>query len=155
MALYIDHPDGTTTVYGHLQRAVPVVADLIRKLQYQKESFANANYNGYIKTRTRRQVPHDILRQEVRKDVELILYSQYANAMILASLFMPLVAVNGAVRRIVMYFALFMVLLIPKAFREFLDPQSGGILKLLFGGILLYLLLSGVYGSSYAYSLIN
>ena len=122
--------------------------------QYQRESCTSADYNGYTKTRTRRQVPHDILRQEVRKDVELILYSQYANAMILASLFMPLVAINGAMRRIVMYFALFMVLLIPKAFREFLDPQSRGIIKLFFGGILLYLLLSGVNGSSYEYSLL-
>lgn len=122
--------------------------------QYQKENYINANSNGYPQTRTRQPVPHNVLRQELSKDVELVLYSQYANAMILASLFMPLVAINGAVRRIVMYFALFMVLLIPKAFREYLEPQSRGIIKLFFGGILLYLLLSGINGSSYEYSLL-
>lgn len=38
-ALYIEHPDGTTTVYGHLQRFVPCIAEKVRKLQYQRESF--------------------------------------------------------------------------------------------------------------------
>lgn len=38
-ALYIEHPDGTTTVYGHLQRFVPAVTKLVRALQYQQESF--------------------------------------------------------------------------------------------------------------------
>lgn len=38
-ALYIEHPDGTTTVYGHLQRFVPQISAIVRKLQYQKESF--------------------------------------------------------------------------------------------------------------------
>lgn len=38
-ALYIEHPDGTTTVYGHLQRFAPPISAIIRKLQYQKESF--------------------------------------------------------------------------------------------------------------------
>lgn len=38
-ALYIEHPDGTTTVYGHLQRFIPPVAELVRELQYEQESF--------------------------------------------------------------------------------------------------------------------
>lgn len=116
--------------------------------QYQRET-GFQNTNNYIK----KSVTHDLSRQAVRKDVELVLYSQYANAMILASLFMPLVAINGATRRIVMYFALFMILLIPKAFREFIEPNSRKLLNILFGAALIYLLLSGVYGSSYSYSL--
>lgn len=39
-ALYIDHPDGTTTVYGHLLRFVPRINGVVRQLQYEKESFA-------------------------------------------------------------------------------------------------------------------
>lgn len=38
-ALYIEHNDGTTTVYGHLQRFVPRIADIVRRIQYQKEQF--------------------------------------------------------------------------------------------------------------------
>lgn len=38
-ALYVEHPDGTTTVYGHLQRFISSVSALIRKIQYTKESF--------------------------------------------------------------------------------------------------------------------
>lgn len=39
LALYVEHEDGTTTVYGHLERFVPQVGDLVRKLQYANESF--------------------------------------------------------------------------------------------------------------------
>lgn len=39
-ALYLDHPDGTTTVYAHLQRFTPEVADYIKEKQYATESFA-------------------------------------------------------------------------------------------------------------------
>lgn len=38
-ALYIEHEDGTTTVYGHLQRFCFPVNQIVRELQYQKESF--------------------------------------------------------------------------------------------------------------------
>src|ERR1035437_2420876 len=38
--LYIDHPNGTTTIYGHLERFSPPVAEYIRKIQYDKEQFA-------------------------------------------------------------------------------------------------------------------
>lgn len=38
-ALYLEHPDGTTTVYGHLQRFAPSIETLVRELQYQRESF--------------------------------------------------------------------------------------------------------------------
>lgn len=38
-ALYVEHPDGTTTVYGHLQRYTKVVKELARALQYARESF--------------------------------------------------------------------------------------------------------------------
>ena len=38
-ALYIEHADGTTSVYGHLQDFVPSVIKLARQLQYEQESF--------------------------------------------------------------------------------------------------------------------
>ena len=37
--LYLTHPDGTTTVYGHLQRFAPKIAEFARRQQYAKESF--------------------------------------------------------------------------------------------------------------------
>lgn len=119
---------------------------------YQNENGLQ-NANNAFQSSARQPVSYALAHRKARKDVELVLYSQYANAMLLASLFMPLVAVNGAVRRIVMYFALFMVLLIPKAFREFIEPNSRKLLNILFGAALIYLLISGVYGSSYSYSL--
>lgn len=39
-ALYIDHPNGTTTVYGHLERFREPLASWVKELQYQKESFS-------------------------------------------------------------------------------------------------------------------
>lgn len=38
-ALYVEHPDGTTTVYGHLLRYTPEVARIVREKQYERESF--------------------------------------------------------------------------------------------------------------------
>lgn len=38
-ALYLTHPDGITTVYGHLQRYTASVAAYIKEQQYAKESF--------------------------------------------------------------------------------------------------------------------
>lgn len=38
-ALYIDHPNGYTTVYGHLQEYAPKIEDYVRAKQYQKKSF--------------------------------------------------------------------------------------------------------------------
>ena len=38
--LYIHHPDGKTSVYGHLDRFAPEIEALVRDSQYQKESFA-------------------------------------------------------------------------------------------------------------------
>ena len=39
-ALYIDHPNGTTTVYGHLESFAPHIQEHVRRIQYEKESFA-------------------------------------------------------------------------------------------------------------------
>ena len=39
-ALYIGHPNGTTTLYGHLQSFAPQIENYIRKIQYEKETFA-------------------------------------------------------------------------------------------------------------------
>lgn len=38
-ALYIQHPNGYTTVYGHLQKFSPEIEAYIKKLQYSKESY--------------------------------------------------------------------------------------------------------------------
>ena len=38
-ALYITHPNGYTTVYGHLQQFSPEIDAYVRKKQYEKESF--------------------------------------------------------------------------------------------------------------------
>ncbi len=38
-ALYVEHADGTTTVYGHLLRYTPEVTRIIREKQYEGESF--------------------------------------------------------------------------------------------------------------------
>lgn len=37
--LYLTHPDGTTTVYGHLQRFSQKIADYVKEQQYAQESF--------------------------------------------------------------------------------------------------------------------
>ena len=39
-AVYITHPDGTTTVYGHLHSFSTKVADWVRAIQYERESFS-------------------------------------------------------------------------------------------------------------------
>ena len=43
-ALYLQHPDGTTTVYGHLQRYSTAIADYILDAQYAAKDFAIDNY---------------------------------------------------------------------------------------------------------------
>ena len=39
-AVYVKHPDGTTSIYGHLDHFTPAIARLVRKEQYAKESFS-------------------------------------------------------------------------------------------------------------------
>ena len=39
LAVYLDHPNGYTSVYGHLQRFNPKIAAYIETLQYQKQTF--------------------------------------------------------------------------------------------------------------------
>ena len=38
-ALYINHPNGFTTVYGHLQRFSPKIATIVKNLEYEKKTF--------------------------------------------------------------------------------------------------------------------
>lgn len=38
-ALYITHPNGYVTVYGHLQKFTQAVNEYVRKIQYEKETF--------------------------------------------------------------------------------------------------------------------
>jgi len=37
--LYLSHPDGTTTVYGHLEKFTPLVNEYVKDRQYYTESF--------------------------------------------------------------------------------------------------------------------
>jgi len=39
LALYINHPNGYTSVYGHLQRFSPKIAQQVKSIQYQKKSY--------------------------------------------------------------------------------------------------------------------
>lgn len=39
-ALYVTHPNGYTSVYGHLSKFSPEIESFIRKIQYDKQSFA-------------------------------------------------------------------------------------------------------------------
>lgn len=39
-ALYIQHPNGYTTVYGHLSRFSPEIEAFVKKLQYEQESYS-------------------------------------------------------------------------------------------------------------------
>ena len=38
-ALYMNHPDGTTTVYGHLEKFHPKLQEYVKEKQYDQESF--------------------------------------------------------------------------------------------------------------------
>jgi len=40
LALYIDHPNGYSTVYGHLDRFAPKIAEWVRKKQYERKKYA-------------------------------------------------------------------------------------------------------------------
>jgi len=45
-AVYINHPDGTTSVYGHLDSFAPAIESAVRDSQYVKESFSvNLNFS--------------------------------------------------------------------------------------------------------------
>jgi len=85
--------------------------------------------------------------------VGIMKYMQYTNSMYIACLFMPLVAVNGSIRRIVMYFALFIILLIPKGLKAILTPSVNVLVRFVLAVLLLYLLISGTSSSSYYYTL--
>jgi len=46
-AVYINHPDGTTSVYGHLDYFAPKIESAVRDSQYVKESFSvNLNFSA-------------------------------------------------------------------------------------------------------------
>ena len=37
--IYIEHPNGTTSVYAHLKKFAPKIEEYVKKNQYEKESF--------------------------------------------------------------------------------------------------------------------
>lgn len=42
-ALYVNHPNGYTTVYAHLRRFSPEIQEYVKSIQYQKEQYATGN----------------------------------------------------------------------------------------------------------------
>ncbi len=107
-------------------------------------------YRNIKKSKAANRASNETILMEMR----MPMYALYTNAMYLASVFMPLVAVNGAVRRIVMYFSLFIIFIIPKGLREiFGDGLCLLLLKLLLCAFLTYLLLYSTLDSSYSYHL--
>ena len=42
-ALYIDHPNGFTTVYAHLKKYAPKIQEYVKKTQYEKQSYYTGN----------------------------------------------------------------------------------------------------------------
>ena len=43
--LYVEHADGTTSVYAHLQKFAPKIEKIVKQLQYQKERFLIQSYH--------------------------------------------------------------------------------------------------------------
>lgn len=39
-AVYLNHPSGLTTVYGHLERFAPFIDEIVRRQQYEQEDFS-------------------------------------------------------------------------------------------------------------------
>ena len=39
-ALYLRHPNGLSTVYGHLDSFIPEISDYVKELQYERKSFS-------------------------------------------------------------------------------------------------------------------
>lgn len=87
------------------------------------------------------------------KQSDVVRMSTYTSILYFAAIFMPMVAVNGSVRRIVMYFAVFMIFSIPEAINRMFTRQSAQFVKIVLSMLLLFLMLKGVSGSSYHYSL--
>ena len=46
-ALYVAHPNGYTSVYGHLQKYGPEIEEYIKKVQYQKKSYEVQDFPDY------------------------------------------------------------------------------------------------------------
>ena len=40
LAVYINHPDGHTSVYGHLEKFAPKIEEYVKEKQYEKESYS-------------------------------------------------------------------------------------------------------------------
>lgn len=48
LALYINHPNGFTSVYGHLQRFNPKIAQQVKSTQYQKKTYEIDEFPGQL-----------------------------------------------------------------------------------------------------------
>lgn len=88
-----------------------------------------------------------------KKQFDVVKMSNYTSILYFAAIFMPMVAVNGSVRRIVMYFAVFMIFSIPEVINRIFTRQSAQFVKITLSILLLFLMIKGVSGSSYHYSL--
>ena len=52
--LYVAHPNGYTSVYGHLQKFSPEIEEYIKKIQYQKKSYEVEVFPDYGKVRVKK-----------------------------------------------------------------------------------------------------
>ena len=52
--LYVAHPNGYTSVYGHLQKFSPEIEEYIKKIQYQKKSYEVEVFPDYGKIRVKK-----------------------------------------------------------------------------------------------------
>lgn len=75
------------------------------------------------------------------------------NMMYIACLFMPMVAINGSVRRIVMYFALPIIFILPETIDFLFKQKKAFFVKICLSLFLVFLLLRGVSNSNYSYCL--
>ncbi|MGB7395731.1 MAG: M23 family metallopeptidase [Pricia sp.] len=53
-ALYITHPNGYTSVYGHLQKFGPEIEEYVKKVQYLKKSYEVQEYPDYGKLKVKK-----------------------------------------------------------------------------------------------------
>lgn len=79
--------------------------------------------------------------------------SALTNSMYLACIIMPLVAVNGSLRRVVIYFAIFSIISVPAFFERLFSKDEKKIFTFAFTIILIAIMFKGISESTYMYYL--
>ncbi|CAZ97280.1 M23 family metallopeptidase [Zobellia galactanivorans] len=52
--LYIAHPNGYTSVYGHLQKFAPKIQEFVKKLQYKKQAYEVEDFPDYAEIKVKK-----------------------------------------------------------------------------------------------------